>query len=114
MQVRGNNIINDVTMEDAEKVGMTKVTRVISNGYDAPSAILKKCSPEFMTIYNEADLVISKGQGNLEGLIDVEGKNIFFLLMVKCKVMAEIVQVKEKSAVVVSGLQISRPEFSHN
>jgi uncharacterized protein with ATP-grasp and redox domains len=49
-----------------------------------------------MTIYNEADLVISKGQGNLEGLIDVEGKNIFFLLMVKCKVMAEIVQVKEK------------------
>ena len=76
------------------------VADVITNGYDTSSTILDKCSDEFMEAYNNADLIISKGQGNLEGLINENDSRIFFLLMVKCDVMAENLKVDKGSFVV--------------
>jgi uncharacterized protein with ATP-grasp and redox domains len=98
--VRGRNIINDVTIRDAETTGMTLITKVISNGYDAPSTLVNRCSPEFREIYKKADIIISKGQGNLEGMTGENDKKIFFLLMVKCNVIAEMTGVKEKDVIV--------------
>jgi hypothetical protein len=80
---------------------MNKVARIISNGYDAPSTIPDKCSKRFQEIYRKADLVISKGQGNLEGLLNEKGKNIFFLLTVKCDVMAHLIGAQKNDLVVV-------------
>jgi len=98
--VRGGAILNDVTINDAKEVGMDMVADVISNGYDSSSTILDKCSDEFLEIYNKADLIISKGQGNLEGLINENDARIFFLLMVKCDVIAENLNVDKGSFVV--------------
>lgn len=98
--VRGSPVINDATMEDAEYTGLTSVVKVISNGYDAPSTIPEKSSGEFRKYFNEADLIISKGQGNLEGLLPLNDPRIFFLLMVKCNVMAEFLKVSKGSLVV--------------
>ena len=98
--VRGAAILNDVTISDAKEVGMDMVADVITNGYDTSSTILNKCSDEFMEAYNNADLIISKGQGNLEGLINENDPRIFFLLMVKCDVMAENLKVDKGSFVV--------------
>ncbi|NLO00756.1 MAG: DUF89 family protein [Bacteroidales bacterium] len=97
---RGAPVINDVTTEDAEKTGLTKYARVISNGYDAPSTLLQHCSPEFKTLFNKADIIISKGQGNLEGLLNNKNKKIFYLLMVKCNVIGELIGVDKKNSVV--------------
>jgi damage-control phosphatase, subfamily I len=108
--VRGSNIINDVTMEDAEKVGITKISKVISNGYDAPSTLINRCSSEFRKIFDKADIIISKGQGNLEGLINVTDKKIFFLLMIKCNVIAEMIGVHERNVVVLYNQKIQRPD----
>ena len=52
------------------------------------------------SLFTEADLIISKGQGNLEGLIHLKDKRIFFLLMVKCDVIAEKLNVKKGDFVV--------------
>ncbi len=98
--VRGGPAINDATMEDAEYTGMTSVTSVISSGHDAPTTILAKSGDEFRKCYNEADLIIAKGQGNLEGLIGEDDSRIFFLLMVKCDVIAEYLKVDKGSFVV--------------
>ncbi|MFO7923787.1 MAG: ARMT1-like domain-containing protein [Bacteroidales bacterium] len=97
---RGGNVINDITYKDALNVGITKIAKVVPNGYDAPSTLLNRCSPEFREIFDKADIIISKGQGNLEGLISNLNKKIFFLFMVKCKVIAEMIGVEEKSIVV--------------
>ena len=86
--VRGFPILNDVTMEDAHFVGMDKVVKVISNGFDAPGTLLDRCSEEFLKHYKTSDLVLSKGQGNYESLSE-EHRPIFFLLKVKCSVIAE-------------------------
>jgi uncharacterized protein with ATP-grasp and redox domains len=98
--VRGGPILNDATMEDAEFAGMGEIARVISNGYDAPSTIPEKSSKEFQQYFEEADIIISKGQGNLEGLIALNDKRIFFLLMVKCDVISEFLKVEKNNLVV--------------
>lgn len=85
--VRGRPIVNDATMADAAAVGMTEVVRVITNGSDVPGTLLEECSPEFRDEFDRADLVISKGQGNYETLSEVP-QRIFFLLMIKCEIIA--------------------------
>jgi len=86
--VKDKPIINDALMEDALFCGINKVARVISSGSDAPGTLLKYCSPEFIRIYQKAELIISKGQGNYESLSE-ENKPIFFLFMAKCPVIAK-------------------------
>jgi len=98
--VRGAPALNDVTKEDAEYVGMNKVTNVISNGYNAPSTVLKHSSTEFKKKFRNADIIISKGQGNLEGLFEQSNKEIYYLLIVKCDVIAEALKVKTGDFVV--------------
>ncbi|NCB68577.1 MAG: DUF89 family protein [Bacteroidia bacterium] len=98
--VRGSAVLNDALEIDAREVGIDMVADVINNGYDAPSTVLSECSPEFLEVYNEADLIISKGQGNFEGLMDENDPRIFFLLMVKCDVVAEKMSVPQGSFVV--------------
>jgi uncharacterized protein with ATP-grasp and redox domains len=98
--VRGGPVINDATMEDAEYTGMTKAVNIISSEYDAPSTIINKSGKLFQQYFKDADLIISKGQGNLEGLLSLNDKRIFFLLMAKCDVMSEFLKVKKNSLVV--------------
>lgn len=87
--VRGAPVINDATMEDAKVAGLPEIVRVIDNGSDAPGTVLEDCSAEFRRLWEEADLVIAKGQGNYETLSDVS-KHLFFLFMVKCPLVAEM------------------------
>jgi uncharacterized protein with ATP-grasp and redox domains len=85
--VRDIPLINDATMEDAQKSGVDEVSQIISSGCDAPGTILKRCSKEFLSLYAAADLIVSKGQGNFESLSGEEAP-IYFLLKVKCPVIA--------------------------
>ena len=85
--VRDKPALNDALIEDAVFCGIDKVARVISSGVDSPGTVLKYCSDEFLKIFKEADLVISKGQGNYEALTNA-GRKIYFLFKVKCPVIA--------------------------
>ena len=85
--VKGEPILNDATLEDAEFVGMYGIAEIITNGYDAPATLVDKSSKEFREAWNSADLIIAKGQGNYESLSE-EHKNIFFLLKIKCSALA--------------------------
>ena len=79
---------------------MQEVATVISTGLTASSTLLSQSSEDFLEIYQNADLIICKGQGNLEGLIDENNPRIFFILMAKCDVMAERLNVKKGDFVV--------------
>lgn len=90
--VRSNPIINDATIEDARQAGLNQQVRLISTGCDAPGVIPNECNHEFLKVYTEADIVISKGQGNYETLSE-EKREIFFLLKAKCPVIANRLRV---------------------
>ena len=86
--VRGGPVINDAIMDDAYAAGLHEIVRVIDNGSDAPGTILDDCSLTFQKCFENADLIISKGQGNYETLSDMHTKKIFFLFRIKCEVVA--------------------------
>ena len=86
--VKEEPIINDALIEDAFLCGIDKMAKVISSGSDAPGTILSICSKDFLTLFEHADMVISKGQGNFEALSSSK-RDIFFLFMAKCHVIAE-------------------------
>ncbi len=92
--VRERPIINDAVLEDARAAGIDKVADIISSGTDAPGNILSFCSDEFFKVYETSDFIISKGQGNYEGLSE-ESRPIFFLLKAKCDVIARHIGVEQ-------------------
>ncbi|MCP4022990.1 MAG: DUF89 family protein [Desulfobacteraceae bacterium] len=85
--VRGGYALNDATLEDLDYTGISKIVNVISNGADIPGTILEECSREFKELYTEADLILSKGQGNFETLTHGD-ERIYFLFKAKCSVVA--------------------------
>lgn len=93
LAVRGGSIINDATLDDARSLGLTDLVHTIDNGSDAPGTLLDDCHEEFRRAYDQADLIIAKGQGNYESLHDAD-KHIFFLFKAKCEVTANIANVK--------------------
>ena len=102
--VREIPVINDAIYEDAVASGLDEVAEIISSGVKAPGTILNQCNSEFIEIFNNADLVISKGQGNYEGLSDVK-RPLFFLLKAKCGVIAGDLQVNEND-IILKGINI--------
>ncbi len=92
--VRGAAVVNDSVEEDAYGVGMDAYTTIISNGDSSLGTVLHRTSEEFREIYRKADVIIAKGQANYECLSE-EKKNIFFLLMTKCQVIAKDIGVPE-------------------
>ncbi len=86
--VREKPVINDATLEDAQQAGIDSAAELMSSGTDAPGTLLETCSDRFIRRYHEAELIISKGQGNYETLSN-QRQNIFFLLKAKCPVIAK-------------------------
>ncbi len=85
--VRAVPIINDATEADAREAGIDQVATVLSSGTDAPGTILATCSEQFKEHFARSRFIISKGQGNYEGL-SKENRPICFLLKSKCRVIA--------------------------
>lgn len=96
--VRGKPVVNDSIAEDAYAVEIDEYAEVIDNGDGSLGTVLHRTSSEFKEAYNKADIVIAKGQANYECLSE-ENKNIYFLLMTKCDVIANDIGAEEKKMI---------------
>ena len=92
--VKGGPIINDATLKDAAYMGLCDLPNVeflkLSNGESGTG--FERNSQTVKNWIRKHDLVISKGQGNYEGLSENDG--LFFLLIAKCPVIASDLGVK--------------------
>lgn len=91
--VKASPIINDAILEDAVAAGIDAIAEVIDNGSDAPGTLLDYCSSSFCAQFDQAELIIAKGQANYESLSDNPAP-IFFLLQAKCSVIARDLNVE--------------------
>jgi hypothetical protein len=66
---------------------MDSLCQIIDTGVDSLGVILSLSSAQFREAFEDADMVISKGQANFETLEGVR-KNIYFLMSAKCDVVA--------------------------
>lgn len=85
---RGKAIINDITTKEALQIGIDKHCTVMSTGVDTPGLEKSQASKEFLDLFEESPLILSKGMGNFECLESYKDERIFFLFKVKCEVVA--------------------------
>lgn len=93
--VRGEAILNDVTMEDAERIGLDKILdRIVTTGQFAIGVNLKNIGDDLREELSKADLVVAKGMANYESLSDQDtGTNKVFILRTKCVPVARSLSV---------------------
>jgi uncharacterized protein with ATP-grasp and redox domains len=87
--VKGSPVLNDVTREDAVQTGLDKLCNVIDNGSDCIGTILPWTDSGFQEVFEQAKLVISKGQGNFETLQKTKTRT-YFLFQSKCDVVSKV------------------------
>ncbi len=80
--VRGEPFLNDAMMPDALQAGLDKTATLIE------SPLYPRRSEALAAAWDEADLIIAKGQANYESYSEAEGP-LAFLLMAKCEIVAE-------------------------
>ena len=97
--VRGEPVINDSIETDAYAVGMDEYASIVSNGDGSLGTVLERTSEAFQSIFEQADVIIAKGQANYECLSECEKVGIYFLLMTKCEVIADDIGVPVKSLI---------------
>ncbi len=110
--VRGQPIINDVTIEDAIFCGIDRNAEIVDSGSDAPGTILKYCRAEFVELFRQSRLIIAKGMGNYETLSG-EPYPIFFILKAKCPVVAKELGVNVGDIVLEASKWLRRHEVDH-
>ncbi len=86
--VRGCPIINDVTMKEAKEAKFDELCDLVDSGVNTPGFAYSRAFEDAKLLFDDADLVISKGMGNYESLSPSHRENICFLLKVKCGVVA--------------------------
>lgn len=93
--VRSAPIINDVTLDDAQMVGLDKVVKIVESS-PTPGIDLNSSTEEFKHYFNlKGGVMLSKGQGNFESLykLPIPQKKVYYLLKAKCTLMERIFQV---------------------
>lgn len=102
--VRGAPVLNDATLDDAVRVGLDEVAKVISNGTPVAGTALAMVCDEAKEAIDSADVIISKGQGNFETLWGC-GKNVYYLFLCKCELFAERFGVKKFTEMLMNDLR---------
>lgn len=99
--VKSVPVTMDATLRDAAMAGLTDRVKVVEVDTDHPCMDPTRSSGAFPGLFEEADLVIAKGQGNMQVLQGLD-KNIFFLARVRCKVKAQAFRVSVGDFLVMS------------
>ena len=88
--VKGAPVINDATMEDVALCKMDLLAdEVITTGCDAVGLQKKAVSPEFLKVYDAAELVFAKGMGYAETLTEYKlTKPHLLMFRTKCAPVA--------------------------
>jgi uncharacterized protein with ATP-grasp and redox domains len=88
--VKGGPVINDATLEDVAPSGMDKIAdNILTTGTDAVGLLPKEVSPEFLKVYEAAELVFAKGMGYAETLTELKlTKPHLLLFRTKCNPVA--------------------------
>jgi uncharacterized protein with ATP-grasp and redox domains len=81
--VRGGEVLNDATIEDARYVGLDRVAEIVSNGEPIAGTVYEMMPPEARRTLDEADVILAKGQGNYESMSG-RGRHVFYEFLCKC------------------------------
>ena len=81
--VRGKQVLNDATIEDAQQIGLTELVPVLENGSGIAGTSMRSINETSKKMLEDADVILAKGQGNFESLYGC-GLNVYYLFLCKC------------------------------
>lgn len=90
--VRGTEVLNDATEQDAKDIKLDCVAEIRSNGTYYPGTPFANTPQEIVQLIQKADICIAKGQGNFESLCGC-ASNIYYLFLCKCHMFVNRFQV---------------------
>ena len=98
--VRGDNVLNDATAEDAKYVGLDAEAEIISNGEAVAGTIYEMLPDEAKNILDHSDVILAKGQGNYESLSG-QGRHIFYEFLCKCELFTSRFNVPKLTGIFI-------------
>ncbi len=87
--VRSSPIINDITYDELKSDSIKEIATLIDSGMKTPGLIIEDMTKEARGLFFKADCIISKGMGNFECLSENREFPIYYLLKIKCQVVAK-------------------------
>lgn len=88
VMVRGGEVLNDATLEDALYAGLDTCANIITNGLPLAGTVYEMLSDDAKHVIDESDIVLAKGQGNYETLSGIDRK-IFYSFLCKCELFTD-------------------------
>jgi hypothetical protein len=104
--VRPKPVMNDATGRDARQASLHRYATLVNTGLDAPTVHPDLVGDKLRNLFESADLILSKGQGNLEGLLGIRDPRLYFSFVVKCPLMSEVTGFAEGQAVFASSMEL--------
>ncbi len=91
--VRGEEVLNDATLQDAEYAGLARENEVFSNGGPIAGTIYSMLPKEARNAIDRADVILAKGQGNYESVSGQANgfpkKQVFYAFLCKCELFTK-------------------------
>lgn len=98
--VRGNAIINDLTMQDIqEHKSLYQLCDIKSSGIPSPGFIYDLANDETKKHFDNDDMILAKGMGNFECLESTKDKRLFLLFKIKCSVVSSFLKQQKNKLV---------------
>ena len=98
--VRGEEVLNDATIEDALYCGLDKVADIVSNGEAIAGTIYDMMPDQAKQALDEADVILAKGQGNYESMSG-QGRHVFYEFLCKCDLFTSRFKVPRLTGIFV-------------
>lgn len=96
---KGKPYQNDITYQEAVRIGLHKLGQLIDTQTDAAGPIKTLIPPQAWQAINEADIIISKGMANFEALTyNPPETPAFAMLVAKCQPVASAAGIKPGQA----------------
>ncbi|MFW9869298.1 MAG: DUF89 domain-containing protein [Candidatus Thorarchaeota archaeon] len=102
--VKGGAMINDATQDDVEGTEIEKLANIADSGAWAHGVPIEYVSKEFLNLFKESDIVISKGQANIETvpvIQEMTGTETYYITKAKCSHISQAIGAKKGSNVVL-------------
>ena len=100
VMVRGKDVLNDATLEDAEYSGINEIAEIISNGEAIAGTVYDMLPEDAKKAFDEADVILAKGQGNYESMYG-QGFHAFYEFLCKCELFTSRFKVPRLTGIFI-------------
>ncbi len=92
--VKGKAMINDATEDDVRGTEIEQLTTITTSGAWAHGVPIQYVSQEFLQLVSESDIIISKGQANIETVPEIQektGVETYYITKAKCSHISQAI-----------------------